>query len=103
MIQASEKKVYIPADKSVIQLLSNKTIVTDVILNIILIGLYLGIGDNDNGVAQITRAYLKIPFIVMFWCHYYEVKQKLNQMNLVYPKTAQTGFSTYKEKVLFIL
>jgi hypothetical protein len=50
----------------------------DVILNFTLIGLYLGIGEKDNGVSQITRAYLKIPFIVMFWCHYYEVKHKLN-------------------------
>tara|TARA_B110000285_G_scaffold234116_1_gene309942 strand:+ start:733 stop:921 length:189 start_codon:yes stop_codon:yes gene_type:complete len=61
-----------------IHLLSNKTLVTDVFLNIILLALFLGIGDKDNGVSQITRAYLKLPFVVMFWCHYYEVKQKLN-------------------------
>jgi len=78
MVSSSENKVYTPTDKSVIHLLSNKAMVVDVILNVILIVLFLGIGDKDNGVSQITRAYLKLPFVVMFWCHYYEVKQKLN-------------------------
>jgi len=46
-----ENKVYIPTDKTVIHLLSNKTMVVDVVLNVTLIALFLGIGDKDNGVS----------------------------------------------------
>jgi len=51
MLQNSEKQVYIPTDKSIIHLLSNKIMVADVILNVTLIALFLGIGDKDNGVS----------------------------------------------------
>ena len=51
MMSSSEKQVYVPTDKSIIHLLSNKIMVADVILNVILITLFLAIGDKDNEVS----------------------------------------------------
>ena len=64
---------------------------TDAVLTIVLIVIYiLTYFKEDNGIMQVTRIYLKLPFLVLFWIHYIEAKQKITQMNSVWPKEALT-------------
>jgi hypothetical protein len=54
----------------------------------------------------ISRGYLKLPICYSFMRHMvilYLNEKKKSQINTIYPKVENNEFSTYKEKVLFIL
>ena len=57
-------------------------------------------------VLTITRGYLKLPICYSIGLHLYQLRyidKKKSQLNTIYPKLDKLEFSTYKEKVLFIL
>jgi len=55
------------------------------------------------GILLMCRSYLKFPIAIVLINHQIQLRQFHLQQNVVHPKGESIEFSSYKEKVLFII
>ncbi len=92
--------------------ISNSVVVMDLLLLLVLTLVYLiqhvfissaELTYIQVGVLLISRFYLRLPFTVALLAHHYKLKLARLQERLLFQNRERNDFTTYKEKVLFII